>query len=141
EALKPAIFLMENVQGILWTPPSLGGIAANVVGNLARKVARLGYVVFPKLLDAVWYGVPQHRSRFFLLGIRADLGYNAADFGSWGPFPLPSHGPGTERPYVTVRDAIGDLPSVNNGDDWESVPYRDPDPVTLKGNEFLKLKR
>jgi len=42
----------------------------------------MGYIVFPKLLDAVWYGVPQHRSRLFLLGIREDLGYTAEDFGS-----------------------------------------------------------
>jgi DNA-cytosine methyltransferase len=141
ESLRPLMFLMENVQGILWTPQAGKSATASVMAHLARRCAAMGYTVFPKLLDAVWYGVPQHRSRFFLLGIRADLGHNAADFGSWGPFPLPSHGPGTERPYVTVRDAIEDLPSVNNGEDREVVPYRKPDPVTLKGNEFLKLMR
>jgi len=141
EALRPLLFLMENVQGILWTPQAGKSANAGVIAHLAHRCTAMGYTVFPKLLDAVWYGVPQHRSRFFLLGIRADLGFNAADFGSWGPFPLPSHGPGTERPYVTVRDAIADLPSVRNGEDKEIVPYRKLEPVKLRGNEFLKLMR
>ena len=141
ESLQPLLFLMENVQGILWTPQAGESSPASVVAHLARRFAAIGYIVFPKLLDAVWYGVPQHRSRFFLLGIRSDLGYTTDDFGSWGPFPLPSHGAGTERPYVTVRDAIADLPAVDNGEDREVAPYRKSDPLLLKGNEFLRLMR
>lgn len=141
ESLQPRIFLMENVQGILWTPQAGKSSTASVVAHLARRFAAMGYIAFPKLLDAVWYGVPQHRSRFFLLGIRSDLGYSTDDFGSWGPFPLPSHGPGTERPYVTVRDAIADLPSVGNGEGQEAAPYHKRDPLLRKGNEFLRLMR
>jgi DNA-cytosine methyltransferase len=141
ESLRPLMFLMENVQGILWTPQAGKSSTASVVGHLARRFGAMGYVVFPKLLDAVWYGVPQHRSRFFLLGIRSDLGYSAADFGSWGPFPLPSHGPGTGRPYVTVREAIGDLPAARNGEGREITSYRAPDRRVLRRNEFLRLMR
>jgi DNA-cytosine methyltransferase len=141
DSLKPLMFLMENVQGILWTPQSGKSSTASVMAHLARRCAAMGYIVFPKLLDAVWYGVPQHRSRLFLFGIRADLGYTAADFGSWGPFPLPSHGPGTEQPYVTVSNAIADLPPVSNGEESEIAPYRKPDSSALRGNEFLKLMR
>lgn len=141
ESLRPLMFLMENVQGILWTPQAGKSSSASVVGHLARRFGAMGYVVFPKLLDAVWYGVPQHRSRFFLLGIRSNLGYNAGDFGSWGPFPLPSHGPGTGRAYVTVRDAIGDLPSVRNGESREMAAYRAPDPALRNRNKFLRLMR
>ena len=141
ESLQPLMFLMENVQGILWTPQTGKSSTASVMSHLARTCAAMGYTVFPKLLDAVWYGVPQHRSRLFLFGIRSDLGYSAADFDSWGPFPLPSHGPGTERPYVTVRDAIEDLPSVNNGEDRDIQPYRKTEPLMLKRNEFLKAMR
>jgi DNA-cytosine methyltransferase len=141
KTLRPMIFLMENVQGILWTPQVGKSSASNVMTHLARRCAAMGYIVFPKLLDAVWYGVPQHRSRLFLLGIREDLGYTAEDFGSWGPFPLPSHGPGTERPYTTVRDAISDLPSIGNGDDAETTPYRKPDARAFRRNEFLQFMR
>ncbi len=139
--LRPMMFLMENVQGILWTPQAGKSSTASVLADFARQCGAMGYIVFPKLLDAVWYGVPQHRSRLFLLGIRSDLGYRAEEFGSWGPFPLPSHGPGTERPYTTVRDAIGDLPSVGNGQGDEMMPYRRPDAVTLQRNEFLRFMR
>jgi DNA-cytosine methyltransferase len=141
KTLRPMIFLMENVQGILWTPRVGRSSASNVMAHLARRCAAMGYIVFPKLLDAVWYGVPQHRSRLFLLGIRADLGYTGEDFGAWGPFPLPSHGPGTDRPYTTVRDAIEDLPSIGNGDDAETMPYRKPDARAFKRNEFLQFMR
>lgn len=141
KTLRPMMFLMENVQGILWTPQNGKSSTANVLAHLARRCAAMGYIVFPKLLDAVWYGVPQHRSRLFLFGIRSDLGYGAEDFGSWGPFPLPSHGPGTERPYTTVRNAIGDLPSVGNGHAAEMTPYRKPAALTVRHNEFLRLMR
>ena len=72
--------------------------------------------IYTAVLDAVWYGVPQHRNRFFLLAIRNDLGYRPDTFGDWGPFPAPTHGPGMKRPYVTVRDAIQDLPRIRNGE-------------------------
>src|SRR5207244_1990396 len=53
--LKPRVFLMENVQGILWTPGGkTGREGPSVVTAIARKMQRAGYIVFPKLLDAVW---------------------------------------------------------------------------------------
>jgi DNA-cytosine methyltransferase len=139
-SLRPMLFLMENVQGILWTPRT-GASSASVVSHLARRFKAMGYSVFPKLLDAVWYGAPQHRSRLFLLGISSDLGYHVDDFGSWGPFPLPSHGPGTRSSYVTVRDAIADLPAVANGESRELIPYRGPARDVLARNGFLRLMR
>ncbi len=142
ESLRPPVFLLENVQGILWTPKDGRSSASlSVVEHLARRMVAAGYEVFPKLLDAVWYGVPQYRSRFFLLGLRRDLGYRRDDFAQWGPFPLPTHGPGCSRNYVTVRDAIGDLPRVANGEDIAEQPYREPSVKELRSNPFLKLMR
>ncbi len=142
EALTPPVFLLENVQGILWT--AKGGRASDsltVVAHLERRMVSAGYHVFPKLLDAVWYGVPQHRNRFFLLGLRKDLGYRREDFGQWGPFPLPTHGPGCAQPYVTVRDAISDLPHVSNGEGDIEQPYREPPASSLRHNPFLAQMR
>jgi len=135
------MFLMENVQGILWTPQKGTSSGASVMAHVVGRCASMGYIAYPKLADAVWYGVPQHRSRMFVLGIRSDLGYTEGHFGDWGPFPLPSHGPGTPKPYVTVRDAIGDLPLVGNGDARETFPYRGPDRRALERNEFLRSMR
>ncbi len=142
ELLRPPVFLLENVQGILWTPK--GGQPSgpvSVVEHIGRRMAAAGYEVFPKLLDAVWYGVPQYRSRFFLLGLRRDLGYRREDFSPWGPFPLPTHGPGCPRPYVTVRDAIADLPRIRNGDDAAQRMYREPSRKDLRSNPFLASMR
>lgn len=142
KALRPVAFLMENVQGIMWTSRNGSSPAqVGVVDFLARRFASAGYTVFPKLLDAVWFGVPQHRSRFFLLGLRSDLGYSSDHFGSWGPFPLPTHGPGTEQPYVTVKAAIGDLPRIGNGEARRAVPYDAPAGELLRSNPFLQLMR
>lgn len=141
EALRPLIFLLENVQGILWTQKGGRSTQLTVVEHLARRMMAAGYEVFPKLLDAVWYGVPQYRSRFFLLGLRRDLGYRREDFGEWGPFPLPTHGPWCSRQYVTVHEAIADLPRIRNGEDADERDYREPSAEELRSNLFLKLMR
>lgn len=133
--LKPAVFVMENVQGILWTRTKRN--EASAIEQLARRATDDGYRLFPKLIDAVWYGVPQFRSRFFLVGIHRDLGYSDDDFGEWGPFPYPTHGPGTSAPYVTVRNAIRDLPTIPNGHRTIEMPYRPPQ----GSNPFLEQMR
>lgn len=141
EALRPKLFLLENVQGVLWTPKGGRSPQLMVMEHFARRMRRAGYEVFPKLLDAVWYGVPQHRSRFFLLGLRTDFGYSKGDFGDWGPFPRPTHGPGCAHPYVTVRDAISDLPRIGNGDDVAERQYEPLSTEGLRGNPFLRSMR
>jgi DNA-cytosine methyltransferase len=139
EVLRPPVFVLENVQGILWTPRQGGSLS--IVEHLARRMAAAGYEAFPKLLDAVWYGVPQYRSRFFLVGLRRDLGYHRNDFGQWGPFPTPTHGPGCPRPYVTVGEAIGDLPRIGNGEHNPERRYDEPCSHDLRANPFLELMR
>jgi len=129
--LRARVFIMENVQGILWTRrhDSIG--RDSVAEHVAARLAAAGYRIFPKLLDAAWYGVPQHRNRFFLLGIHRDLGYTEEDFGAWGPFPKPTHGPRGQLPYVTVREAIEDLPAIENGASAEALVYRGNRPNTF----------
>ncbi len=140
--LQPLVFLMENVQGILWTPKKgKTQLQPPVLEDFTRRMAAAGYLVFPKLLDAVWYGVPQYRSRFFILGIRRDLGYRLSDFGTWGPFPTPTHGPGANQQFVTVKDAIGDLPAIGNGNSEEEIPYIQPSKEALRLNPFLRQMR
>jgi DNA-cytosine methyltransferase len=138
--MAPKVLLMENVQGILWTPRDESASDLSVAAHVLERLADMGYLVFPKLLDAVWYGAPQNRNRFFLLGIHKDVGYTPEEFGQWGPFPQPSHGPGTGKAFVTVRDAIADLPKLGNGDDLSERPY-EQDAVRLQQNPFLRAMR
>jgi DNA (cytosine-5)-methyltransferase 1 len=141
--LKPKVVLMENVQGILWTP--LKGNAnknqMTVVEHISKKLTKAGYILFPKVLDAAWYGVPQHRNRFFLLALHNSLGYKSEDFGDWGAFPKPTHGYLGKQPYVTVAQAISDLPVVENGENSIFQNYLKPSAEQLKQNKFLQKMR
>ena len=137
ERLRPLAFLLENVQGILWTQDRFGGVS--VVDVIESRLDAAGYQVFPKLVDAAWYGVPQHRARFFLMGLHRDLGYVQEDFGNQGPFPAPTHGT-TVQPVVTVGDAIGDLPRIGNGCSIEACSYSEST-EGLDGSQFLRYVR
>lgn len=75
-ALKPKVFLMENVPGILWSrhKPFLDAFY--------KQGKKAGYDVKPwVVLDARDYGVPQRRKRVFILGIRKDFVFK----GAWPP--------------------------------------------------------
>ncbi|WP_442944523.1 DNA cytosine methyltransferase [Nostoc sp.] len=53
--LAPKAILLENVQGILWTPrsnKSKNKRKLTVVDYIARKFTDAGYVLFPAVLDA-----------------------------------------------------------------------------------------
>jgi DNA (cytosine-5)-methyltransferase 1 len=91
---------MENVTGI--TSIAGGGI----VDEIKKEMNKLGYRVEMKVLKAEEFGVPQERRRVFFIATRT---------GAPILFPKPTHGPGLE-PFVTVWDAISDLPVLKNGD-------------------------
>lgn len=142
--LAPKAILLENVQGILWTPRSNKGKdlrRVTLVDDIAKKFTDAGYILFPAVLDAAWYGVPQHRNRFFLLALHKDLGYTVEHFGEWGAFPLPTHGIAGKYNYVTVKEAIADLPIVGNSENRLIQKYNEPTQEQLKLNPFLQKMR
>lgn len=67
-ALRPRLFVFENVSGIL----HLRG--RNVAEDVCDAIADAGYVVRCTLLNAAWYGVPQTRERVIIIAARKDLG-------------------------------------------------------------------
>lgn len=100
EAIRPLYFVMENV-------PDMGKYLAGeerLVDKIQREFASLGYLTDTRVLCAADYGVPQLRKRLFLIGNRLGIPV------TW---PEPTHGPGRENPYVTVWQAISDLPVVD----------------------------
>lgn len=65
KALRPRVFLMENVPGILWDRHK------EYFDKFYEEGAKAGYRVFkPVVLDARNFGVPQRRKRVFILGVR-----------------------------------------------------------------------
>lgn len=99
ELLRPAAVLMENVSGLAVHD---GGRHVN---NIKLRLRKNGYKSWNKLLRAADYGVPQLRKRFFVIAIRDDL---KLDY----EFPKPTH---SEEEWLSVWDAIGDLPSIEAG--------------------------
>ena len=100
EGLMPKWVVMENVTGIM----SAGD--GQAVDHIVRGLGKLGYAVEMRILRAEDYGVPQERRRVFFLGNRMGLPNR---------WPAPTHGSGL-RSFTTVRDAIGDLPALKNGE-------------------------
>lgn len=65
--LRPRVFLMENVPGILWKRHQ------SYLDRFYSEGIAAGYRLFdPVILDARDFGVPQRRRRVFILGVRAD---------------------------------------------------------------------
>lgn len=98
--VQPKFFIMENVKGLL---AYRGGVFR---GMIQSSFERAGYQVASQVLCAADYGVPQLRHRLFFIGTRLDIPLS---------FPEPTHGPADSlllglKPYVTVGEAIGDLP-------------------------------
>jgi DNA (cytosine-5)-methyltransferase 1 len=93
--LRPKAIVMENV------PTILGPRGRDYVACIAQEWDEAGYTVHRAILEAAAFGVPQQRRRAFIVGIRRELGASFA-------FPEPRLSPDK---YVTVRDAIGDLPA------------------------------
>ena len=116
--IKPKAFVFENVVGILSMDKG------RLFQHIQDEFEELGYVLKYKVLNAVDFGVPQQRERVILVGC---FGTNPFEF------PLPTHGAGL-RPYVTLRDAIGDLPVLQSGE--SSFEYQRD--IT---NDFLQFVR
>jgi DNA (cytosine-5)-methyltransferase 1 len=102
-------YIFENV-------PNLASVwNGEVLADLVSAFDAIGYSATPRVLFAADYGVPQMRKRLFIVGARTGR-----------PIPMPpsvTHGPadtllaGVElRPYVTVREAVDDLPDVADPD-------------------------
>ena len=115
--LQPNFFVMENVKGVVQEK------YFHILEKVLDKLEKYGYNVVDNyhVLNAAWYGVPQRRERFFLLGCRRGL--------SMPKYPTPITYPAGEKiskrvsslcadlsalkPTPTVWDALCDLPELD----------------------------
>jgi DNA (cytosine-5)-methyltransferase 1 len=103
DALEPRAVLLENVPDLArWND---GSVLLGLMGALRER----GYSTDARILESFKYGVPQHRQRLFVVGVRD------------GRFTWP-------RPTgtATVADAISDLPPVPGGQRETELPYEVP---------------
>lgn len=105
--LMPKWFVMENVAGLE------NFDNGEVKEQLLNLFIRSGYNANAVILDASCFGVPQKRKRIFVIGNRTNKSLDFIhDLNTWRP-----------SSYVTVRDAIGDLPVLSNGNSVDPMPY------------------
>lgn len=129
DALFPKLVIMENVTGIT----SVG--KGRAVQEIHDRLEGLGYRVEHRVLRSEEFGVPQERRRIFFVGTR--LGGSIL-------WPRPTHADpstllGTSlKPFVTIKDAIGDLPSLNILEGEEEREY--PAPPASKYQAQLRIK-
>lgn len=98
---QPKAFFLENVKGL--AIHDKGRTLKTILNHLDDT----GYdVVPPQILNAMDFGVPQHRERIYIIGFRKDLGINVEDF----KYPEPTT---PEGKRVKFRDVMEKkVPSV-----------------------------
>lgn len=140
--MRPKAFIMENVVGILSSRTEAG----RVLDHAIRILTLGGYAVTQPVqaLSAADYGVPQLRRRVFVIGVRKDIA--AAIPGGKLRYPCKTNAEGkaparlpsaAEQPaYVTVRQAISDLPA-STASVGEVLHY----PARSGLSDFQKLMR
>lgn len=124
DAFQPRAILIENVPGLVSFEDG------DTLHAILNALGELGYGADVRILGAAYYGVPQMRWRTVILGLRGkELPRNAfpepvchapirpnftATFDGHSLLKIPAADiPGN---FVSVKDAIGDLPPVRAGE-------------------------
>jgi DNA (cytosine-5)-methyltransferase 1 len=144
-ALRPRFVLIENV------PNLLDYDGGRYVEESVRVFEKAGYHVVAQVLAANEFGLPQLRKRAFIAAF-----LKSASNGEWrfpkGRFPnletarevnAAIHGEDDvffSPPFVSVEDAIGDLPSVEAGQEiifYDCEPFTDYQAARRRRAKFL----
>lgn len=124
KVLKPKAVLIEQVKGLL-SAKGADGKRGSALKTILDDFEELGYSVSYKVLRAADYGVPQLRDRVFIVATLEKYTFE---------FPEPTHFCRTKQPrqsklfdtelvpYITVNDAIGDLPPPVMKGEQEVIP-------------------
>lgn len=138
EHFHPKFFVFENVTGLLSAKVNGKPILPSIMKALgtAYKVISDPAILVHNTAD---YGVPQIRKRIIIMGVRKDIDkieaidlYNDVLKTHWNPETPEEKRKGLKK-FVSVKDAIGDLPPVEPGEDASTNSYNYP-----CNNGFLK---
>lgn len=130
--VKPKMFIFENVKGILSAKPR----GVKIFDIIVREMSKTYNIVSdPKtiLLNAADYGVPQIRERVIIIGVRKDIDYVDVKEIYASIQKSHSNSDSTLPNYVTVGEAILDLPKLNPGE-GKNEQYVEP---LKKKNDYL----
>lgn len=124
---NPKFFVFENVIGLL---------SANINGvrilDLVFKALKEKFYIIEQpntmLFNTANFGVPQVRKRLIIIGVRKDLNIKVESlYESMKPThsdpDMDSTLASSLKPFVTVKDAISDLPHILKGEKRRSQPF------------------
>jgi DNA (cytosine-5)-methyltransferase 1 len=144
DELRPAGFVLENVGGLLsanrgaaWTLVRHALRAPTSFAGAQRSGLSVRYDLSAQVIDMADLGIPQHRERLIVVGVRRDLGVrppaiptpfaghpvtvrDALDFNPLLP-DAPNHEVGLDSPDVVER-----LKLIPPGSNYEVIPYGHP---------------
>jgi DNA (cytosine-5)-methyltransferase 1 len=116
---EPDWIIFENVRGIVETEKKY------FLETIIKGFEKIGYISSWKVLKASDFGIPQTRSRFFLIASRQGYQIDLPDIKE-------------NNTLIAVKEAIGDLPPLKNGANMDFMNYKG-DPTSdyirqLRGN-------
>lgn len=138
EYFRPKFFVFENVTGLLSARVNGKPIMPSIMSALGNsyKIINDPNILVHNTAD---YGVPQIRKRVIIMGVRKDIAtkeakdlYNGVVKTHWNPETDTIERKGLKK-FVSVIEAIGDLPPVEPGEDASTNSYDYP-----CNNAFLK---
>lgn len=127
---KPKVFIFENVPGMLSAIPD----GTPIINLIKKGFDSIGYEIVDDIktyakINASDYGVPQHRERLIILGIRKGISQNPQEIlHDFYTKKLPKY---KVKKKKTVGEAIGDLPAayplINNPSQSGRISYSKPE--------------
>lgn len=137
---RPKIFVFENVTGLLTS--RLGKEkTVNVILKKLGKEYKLLKDPNQMVLNSCDYGVPQVRKRVILVGVRKDLEIEPKEI--YDSIAKTHYNPESteedklnKKKYVTVKEAISDLPTLKPGEGKKEVKHS-----VQSWNDFLMTIR
>ena len=129
----PKFFVFENVTGLLTA--KLNG--EHIVNRITKELSA-HYNVKLNVLNSANYGVPQIRKRVIIIGVHKDIPldidnvYSSIVKTHYDPEMSEEARKGLKK-YVTVRDAIEELPPILPGQGSKSILFK-----SNRNNEFLR---
>lgn len=133
------MFLFENVKGMFSKKydGKIGAMYEHICNEFDSEIeGKTSFKLASRdkskvLLKAIEYGVPQNRERLFLVGVnrRYDVTYN---------YPEPTHGPEKNYEYVSVADALLDLPQIEKSEETDVYDFDISSLSDGKRKDFLE---
>lgn len=133
----PKFFVFENVTGMLTVKINGEHIVNKIVAALSENY-KVKFDPKINVLNSANYGVPQIRKRVIIIGVRKDIDiepeemYRGIIKTHYDPEMNEEKRVGLKK-YVTVKDAIAELPAVKPGEGEREIRFE-----STKNNEFLK---